>query len=185
VGRPGDVGRVRAVLGDLLEHDPFFFFELVRREDRVEEHVGLDVEALLEELLLDQEREEGVVLAGRRVVVGAVAVDLVVELALGARLGAVEEEVLEEVRGAVHPLGLVDHAGVDQHRGGHHRIGAVLDQDHPQAVVEDLLVVGPEGGAHENEGRDEGCQGACDRRGAAILSGRDGSRRSGVASGSE
>ncbi len=80
---------------------------------------------------------------------GRTFLDLIVNqiLALGARVGPVEQQVLEEVRRAVHALGLVHHSGADDHGAGDHRVGVVLHQQDAQPVGQHLVVgVGCEGG---------------------------------------
>ena len=133
------VGRIGSVARQLLEDDLALLLEAVRRDRGIEEHVGLNRQAFLGVDLRDEQREERVVLARGRVVVGPDLVHVVVELALRSRLRSVEQEVLEKVRRTRGRRLLVHDARTDDHRRCDHRVRAMLDENDPQPVVERLL----------------------------------------------
>jgi len=66
-----------------------------------------------------------------------------VQLLLSHLRRAVEEEVLQQVRGTGEVLLLESRAGAHDGRGGDHRHGAPLDEGHPEPVGEDRLEVAP------------------------------------------
>ena len=126
------VGRLVLVHVDLFEDDLALGLDLVRAERRRPHDVAEDVEAQLE-VLVDQAGVEGrVLLGGEGVHVAADRVDGLGDVAGAAGVGALEQQVLEEVRGP--PLGrrLVARAGVHPERQGgrvgvRHLLGDDLD----------------------------------------------------------
>ena len=97
---------VDAVLGlvlvhrDLLEHDLALGVDLVGRQRRGEQHLGHQVERLLGVLVEEAGVQVRRLLAGRRVGRGAHAVEELGDLDRRVALGALEQQVLEEMRDA-------------------------------------------------------------------------------------
>ncbi len=137
----GVVVRPRAVLGDLLEDDLALLVVLLLGDRRIEQHRRLDLEAPGRLRRRHQHRVVGVVLVGVGVAVAADAVHRRVQLLLAHGRGAVEEQVLEQVRGAREVLRLEGRARPDDGRGGDHRHLPPLQQGDPQAVRQDGLQV--------------------------------------------
>ncbi len=128
----GDVGGVVAVHRDFLEDDVAFLLHLLRVQHGAGDHVGDDV---------DRHRQVGVQHAGevagaflRRGGVGFPAhlVEGRGDFQGGAAPGALEQQVLQEVRGAVLARGLVAGAHADPETDGgralaRHRLGQHAD----------------------------------------------------------
>jgi len=85
----------------LVDHNSLLLGDLFGGNRRVQEHVRLDVEGLLEAVLVGHDHVRRAVGAREGVAVDAEEIDLVVELLLRTPRRPVEEEVLEEVGDAV------------------------------------------------------------------------------------
>ena len=133
----GDVGGVVAVHGDFLEDDVAFLLHLLRVKHGAGDHVGDDV---------DRHGQVGVQHAGevagaflRRGGVGFAA-HLVKgrgDLQGGAALGALEQQVLQEVGGAVLPGRLVAGANADPEPDGGRALARHGLGQHPDAAGQD------------------------------------------------
>ena len=104
---------VRRVLvhRDLLEHDLALGVEL--GEERRVDHVAHHVERLLEVVVGDAHVDDRVLARGRRVQLAAERVEDLGDVLRGVRVGALEEQVLEEVRDPRLRRRLVARAGAD------------------------------------------------------------------------
>ena len=132
-----EVGRLVLVHEDLFEDDLALGLDLVGPEGRRPHDVGEDVEAELE-VLVEQAGVEGrVLLGGEGVHVAADRVDRLGDLAGAAGLGALEQQVLEEVRGPGHSAGVSSRepASTQKPSGHRVRVGHALGDD-PEAAVE-------------------------------------------------
>ena len=142
---------VDAVLGlvlvhrDLLEHDLALGVDLVGGSVGREQHLGQQVERLLGVLVEEARVQVGRLLAGRGVGRGAHAVEELGDLDRRVALGALEQQVLEEVRDAGLRRRLVARAGPHPeperdraHRG--HRLG-----DDPDAAESSSVSSTPSG----------------------------------------
>ncbi len=105
-GRQEDISE--GVLGivvahrDLFEHDVAFELDVMGRAAAVEHHVGHQVDGQFEVLVEHVRVVAGVLLGGERVELAADGVDGLGDVDRGARRGRLEQQVLEEVRGAGH-----------------------------------------------------------------------------------
>jgi len=108
---------------------------------RVEQHGRLDLQATAQVPGGQQQDVVGVILVGVGVVVAADVVHGRVQLLLSHPRRAVEEEVLQQVRGPGEVLLLEGRAGAHDGSGADHRHGTPLDEGHPEAVGEDRLEV--------------------------------------------
>ena len=111
------VGRVLHHL-DLLEHDRLFALELLGVEDRVEEDVGQEVNRERQVLVEHLDVEAGVLLGGEGVHLATDRVHRARDGLGGARLGPLEDQVLDEVGHAEAALRLVSGAALDPHPDG-------------------------------------------------------------------
>ncbi len=137
---------------DLFEDDALFLGDVFGGEGGVEDEVGEEVEGGGDVFVEDLEVEADGFFAGEGVEVAADGVDFAGELLGGARGGALEDHVLDEVGDAVDGGGLVAGAGVDPDAHGD---GAEVGH----ALGEDEEAVGERGGADVAEvrgGRGEG-----------------------------
>ena len=107
---------------DLLEHDVALGVEVV--EARREDHVAHDRERGLEVVRRHARVDERVLARGRRVQLGAEPVEDLRDLERVVALGALEEQVLDEVRDPGPGVRLVARAGADP----------VADRDRPHVV---------------------------------------------------
>ena len=88
------------VHGDFLKHHLALRIDLVLGQRRAKEHLGEQVEGLFRVLVQKARVQLGGLLAGRRVGCGAHAVEQLRDLDRRVPLGALEQQVLEEVRDA-------------------------------------------------------------------------------------
>jgi hypothetical protein len=96
----GHVGRVVVGHGEFFEDDAAFGLELDGVERRRGDHVGEDVDRVVEVDVAHPGVVAGVLLRGRGVVLAADRLEGDRDVERGARRRPLEEEVLEEVRGA-------------------------------------------------------------------------------------
>ena len=113
------VGRVVAH-PDLFEDDPPLRLDVVDAERRVPQHVGEDVERGLELHVGNAHVEHRLLVRGERVHLAADRLDRLRDLARAALLGALEQQVLEEVARAPFRALLVARAAADP-RAERHR----------------------------------------------------------------
>ncbi len=121
---------------NLFEHDLAFGIDL--REHRVVDHADDHVERPLQPVVGDTGVDERRLPRGGRVQLAAETVEDLRDLLRGVRAGALEEEVLDEVRDAGARVGLVARAGPDPET---QRDGA-----HARNVLGDDLLAGGERG---------------------------------------
>ena len=95
-----EVGGLVLVHEDLLEDHLALGLDLVGAERRRPHDVGEDVEAELEVVVEHARVERGVLLGGEGVHVAAHRLDRLRDVACRPGVGALEQQVLEEVRGA-------------------------------------------------------------------------------------
>ena len=125
-----DVGRVVVGHRQLFEDDAALGLELVGVEQRRGEHVGEHLDRHRQILVADLGVVAGVLLGGHRVVLAADRVERDGDVERRARRGALEEQVLEEVRRAVGDRLLVARADRDPEADGRAlRSGHLLAQD--------------------------------------------------------
>ena len=152
-----DQERRRGRLVVLAEHGPRLFLEVGLAVLEVLEPVGLDLDEGRQRRGGDGQVVAGPVVGRERVVVGPQHLDDVVVFLLGVRLGPTEHHVLEEVGepgealldlvprpGADHRVVGDDPRRVERHREDRQ---AVVKRRAPDRVGEDLLGLGPPGGA--------------------------------------
>ena len=109
----GQVGGLVGVHEDLVEDDGALGLDVVGAQRRLPHDVAQDVEAE-RQVLGEQPHVEGrVLLGGEGVAVAADLVELFGDGRGGAPFGALEEQVLQEVRGPGEFAGLVTRAGAD------------------------------------------------------------------------
>jgi hypothetical protein len=154
------LGRVReaagGVLGDLLEDDAALLLELLGRQRRPEQHVGLQLEHGVEPLGGTEELVGRELAPGEGVAVEAEPVRLAVQLLLRPRLRPVEAEVLQEVGGPQAVRALVHGAGAHDGRERDCRHGIVGADDDERATGQLAVSVAPgEAGRHREGGEKE------------------------------
>ena len=150
--RPAERGVAPRLVGEQVVHDVVGV--VVVHRDLVEDHVALGLDVGLgdgrgghhvaehvdrgaEVLVEDPGVEDGVLLGGEGVELAAHRVERDRDLHRGALGGALEEQVLEEVRAAVQGRGLVARPDVDPHAdAGRAGAGHLLGDD-PQAAGQD------------------------------------------------
>ena len=158
------VGRVLDHL-DLFEDDLLLALDVVGAERRVADDVGEDVDRQRQMLVEHLDVVAGVFLRGERVELAADRVDRLRDVLGGARRGALEEHVLDEVRDAAALGGFVARAArqpdADADRADlRHPLG-----EKPKTVVEHVSDDGC-------VGHDEAWKALCDhRRGRALRNG--------------
>ena len=121
VGAPGllgeelvdDVVGVVVVHGDLVEDHVALGLDVVGGQQRAGDHVAEDVDGQRQVLVEDPGVEAGVLLGGEGVELTADLVERDGDVEGRALSGALEQQVLEEVRGAVQGGGLVARADAD------------------------------------------------------------------------
>ncbi len=127
-----DVGRVIAVHGDFLEDDVPFLLHLLRVQDRAGDHVRDDVDRHGKVRVQHPGEVAGAFLRGGGVGFPADLVEGRGDFQRGAALGALEQQVLQEVGGAVLAGSLVAGADADPETDGGralagHRLGQHTD----------------------------------------------------------
>ena len=116
---------------DLLEHDLALGVELL--EERREDHVAHHVERRLEMVVGHARVDERVLARGRGVQLAAEPVEDLGDLERAVTLGALEEQVLDEVRDAGLASALVARAGADPVADGDRADVVEPLGDHPLA----------------------------------------------------
>jgi hypothetical protein len=133
MGRPSatrDVARVVVRHGELLEDDPALGLELLGVDEAGGDHVGEHVDGHREVAVPHLGVVAGVLLGGDGVVLAADRVERHRDVERRARRGALEEQVLEEVRGAEVAGLLVAGSDGDPHADGRAAAaGHVLAED--------------------------------------------------------
>src|SRR5216110_2155791 len=147
----------RVVVGarpPLLEDHLALRVDLLGVEQEVLHAVGVELDHEIELVRGDVDEVRGDVMRGERVVLAAVLLDEPGELATSVGGCALEHHVLEEVRDPGRATRLVARAHPIPDLEGHDRAAVVLQQQHPQPVVERLRddsVRGPGRGPAEEE----------------------------------
>ena len=126
--------RVVLVHRDLLEHDLALGVDVAER--RAPDHVGDHVERARQVLVEHPRVDRRALLVGARVELGAHRVEQLVDLGRGVAVGALEEQVLEEVREPRLPGRLAARAGADEEAQGRGPHGAHVLRDDPQPRVQ-------------------------------------------------
>ena len=98
---------------DLFEYDVAFQFDVVASAAAVEHHIGNQVDGQFEVLVEHVRVVAGVLLGGERIELTAYGVHGLRDVDGGARRCRLEQQVLEEMRGAGHGRTLVTRAHVD------------------------------------------------------------------------
>ena len=128
------LGRVVGVHGDLVQDHGALGVHILRRDQRVSDHVGEHVEGELGVTVQHASVEAGVLLGRVRVELAAHGLDRGRDLLRGATRSSLEEQVLQEVRGAMQARRLVPRTDRDEDAQG---VGA----GGPDVLSDDLETV--------------------------------------------
>ena len=129
-----ELGRRILVHGDLFEHDLALVIEV--GEGRPREHLDDDLEGGVEVLVEKARVDQRVFLRGGRVGLAAHVVEDARDVPGAEAVGALEDEVLDEVRDAAELERLQPRAGGDPQPEGHRAHSFEALGGHPQAVVQ-------------------------------------------------
>ncbi len=128
-----DVVGTVVIHGDLFEDHLPLGVDVAGAQRWVGEHVTEEVDADRCVALGETAVVGGVLLGGERVDVTAVTVDRARDVARAAPVGALEQEVLEEVARAAHRIALVSGSDGDPDAGGHRQRAEHAFGGHRQA----------------------------------------------------
>ena len=132
-----DVARVVVVHRELFEDDAALGLELVGVEPRGGDHVGDDVDRHRQVGVEHPRVVAGVLLAGGGVGLATDGVERLGDVHRGAPRGALEQQVLEEVRRAVVAVGLVARADADPGADGRRAQAGHVLGEHPDPAGQD------------------------------------------------
>ena len=129
-----ELGRIIGVHGDLVQDHRPLGVHILRRDQRVSDHVGEHVEGELGVTVQHASVEAGVLLGRVRVELAAYGLDRGRDLLRGAIRGSLEKQVFQEVGGAMQARRLVPRADRDEDAQG---VGA----GGPDVLSDDLEAV--------------------------------------------
>ena len=129
-----ELGRRVLVHRHLFEHDLALLVEVGERGPR--DHLGDDLERLVEVLVQEPRVDQRVLLGGRRVGLGAHVVEDVRDVGRRVLVRALEDQVLDEVGDAAELDRLEPGAGGDPDPEGHRAHAVHALGGHSQAVVQ-------------------------------------------------